>query len=73
MTGMGSGGRKAHVRHEATPLHHAARRRCGVAARGGGAAAGECRLLRGPFPTQEETEADARQIRSKVGHFIPLG
>jgi hypothetical protein len=32
MTGMGSGGRKAHVRHEAAGVHHAARRRGGLRA-----------------------------------------
>jgi hypothetical protein len=42
MTGMGSGGRKAHVRHKATQVHHASRR-CGggVAARSACAAAGD--------------------------------
>src|SRR6266481_4838129 len=36
-----AGGRKAHVRHEAAQVHHAARRYGGVAARCAGAAAGE--------------------------------
>src|SRR5260370_16311334 len=60
--------RGAHARHKTTPVHHAPRRRGGVAARGAsGAARAHTAHWRAPTPSRR------RYALSDVGEGVPAG
>jgi hypothetical protein len=69
MTSIGAGGRKPHFRHEASRVHHTARRRgSGVAACGAGAAVGDATARNGLTCLQTVCACStARCVRNRDG------
>jgi hypothetical protein len=73
----GAGGRKAHVRHEAAPFHHAARRRSSFVAGRGARAGADAALGAGradePSPYLESMRAGMRELGWSEGRNLTIG